>query len=334
MVAASFENEKPVSHNKSGVCSTAHEERLGEMELLGLILVGWLIWTLIRNNRSNSPSNSQTDDFSKQSDTKHRPSQKTFNVSKSQQGRQKSKPKITFNNSQNDVQGSTTITCNQCSKQMRIPSGRSGNVTCPHCSITFQYAADIEPAKEINLEGINDAFTGVQIDQTRPIFSCECGVFYQQESYELLRVENSSQCVACSRATISAYSDSGSKGADSIGRFDTRKSSSPRNYSPTSVTLENYKNYVNQVVTFEGYVHSIKVSRRGSDYAVMFENKSWTHGFKLVFFKGSMRKVGGARFVNSLKGRHIKVRGLLIKHQTFGYEIIINDPAMILEVSQ
>ncbi|MBW7936918.1 MAG: hypothetical protein H3C71_07240, partial [Flavobacteriales bacterium] len=88
------------------------------------------------------------------------------------------------------------------------------------------------------------------------------------------------------------------------------------------------------VVTFEGRVHQVNESRRGNDFAVMFEDKSWVKGFKLVFFRDGARKVGGSSYINSLAGRKVKIRGLVVKHPKFGYEIIISEKSMILSVEQ
>jgi hypothetical protein len=108
------------------------------------------------------------------------------------------------------------------------------------------------------------------------------------------------------------------------------KASTGRDYTPHLVTLQNFRDYFGQVVTFQGTVQNINVSRRGLDYAVMFENKNWSKGFKLVFFRGAVGKVGGADFINSLDGRTIQVRGLLINHEKWGPEIIVTERSMIL----
>ena len=106
-----------------------------------------------------------------------------------------------------------------------------------------------------------------------------------------------------------------------------------RNFEPDIVTLANFREHFGRVVTFEGEVKLVRVSRRGADFAVCFENKSWVTAFKLVFFRQSVSKVGGASFVRSLEGRRVRVRGLLINHAEFGPEIIISQRSMILEIS-
>jgi hypothetical protein len=79
-------------------------------------------------------------------------------------------------------------------------------------------------------------------------------------------------------------------------------------------------------------VVDVRVSRRGKDYAVMFEDKSWRSGFKLVFFRGAVRSVGGSSYIRRLRNKTVRVRGLLVKHDQFGPEIIISQKSMILEV--
>ena len=128
------------------------------------------------------------------------------------------------------------------------------------------------------------------------------------------------RCVACGTARIVVVTEGQARTATG------------RDYSPNLVTLRNFRQNFNQVVTFEGIVVSVKTSRRGSDYAVMFENKSWTLGLKLVFFRGATSKVGGPTFINGLDGRRVRVRGLLLNDQKFGPEIIVSERGMLLDV--
>ena len=175
--------------------------------------------------------------------------------------------------------------------------------------------------RTLDLSGLNDAFTGALLDKSLGLYQCQdCKVYYHSESFAILKEANSSQCVACSSTKI-------------IDILDSTDKSRGKNYTPDIVTLNNYKKHVGSVVTFEGYVCRVNESRRGNDFAVMFENESWTEGFKLVFFRGAAVRVGGASYIKSLSNKKIKVRGLLIKHPKFGYEIIISQKSMILSVS-
>ncbi len=173
---------------------------------------------------------------------------------------------------------------------------------------------------ELDLKGLHDALTGAALDIARGLFQCtSCKVFYHADSVELLRAENSGRCVACQANTLLAVAEG-------------QRPRSGKDYTPAVVTLADYHLHVGRVVTFEGFVPSVRESRRGNDFAVMFEDKSWSKGFKLVFFRGAVRAVGGKPFICSLKGKRVRVRGLIVEHKTYGYEIIVSEPGMILGV--
>lgn len=172
-----------------------------------------------------------------------------------------------------------------------------------------------------DLRDINDAFTGRRLDLAQPIFECgNCHVFYQEASMAVLREANASKCMACGSSQLRRHG----KGDSNAGA---------RNHTPDAITLTNYRDYIGQVVTFTGYVHEVKQSRRGVDYAVMFEAKSWTKGLKMVAFRGGVRNLGGGAKLKSYAGKTLTIRGLLINDKTFGPEIIVDDSAMILRVS-
>jgi hypothetical protein len=87
-----------------------------------------------------------------------------------------------------------------------------------------------------------------------------------------------------------------------------------------------------RVVTFEGSVPRVIVSRSGRGIAVMFEDTTWTRGLKLVAFPRAVARLGGLDVLRALEGRIVRVRGLLQRHPKFGYQIVVHDPAMILSV--
>jgi hypothetical protein len=172
------------------------------------------------------------------------------------------------------------------------------------------------------LEGLHDAFTGAPLNLRLGLYQCTaCKVYYHTDSVTVLSEENASRCVACGGGTIVALT------------AGQAKTSRGRDYSPDVVTLANFRSHFDRVVTFEGRVQAVRVSRRGKDYAVMFENASWTRGLKLVFFRGAVSKVGGAAYINGLHGKTVRVRGLLVNHTRFGPEIIISERSMIVGVS-
>ncbi len=171
-----------------------------------------------------------------------------------------------------------------------------------------------------DLDGLHDAFTGAPLKKASGLYQCQsCKVYYHAESFQLLRKENASRCVACHSTDITAIV------------ADT-KTPRGKDYTPKIITLQNYQQHAGSVVTFEGFVHKVLRSKRGSDFAAMFENKSWSRGFKLVFFDRSAKRVGGEKYINSLAGKKIKVRGLIKKNPIFGYEIIVSEKSMILSV--
>lgn len=219
----------------------------------------------------------------------------------------------------------TTYTSNTAPKPKQNtetfrPSSRgrgNSNISFKNTSATSSAGTVLAKA---DLEGLHDAFTGAPLDRSLGLHQCQsCKVYYHTESLQILREANNSQCVSCQSTNI-------------IAVIGASKSTGGRDYTPNVVTLQSYKQHEGSVVTFEGRVHKVNESRRGNDFAVMFEDKSWVKGFKLVFFRDGVRKVGGSSYINSLAGRKVKVRGLVIKHPKFGYEIIVSEKSMILSV--
>ncbi|WP_391486678.1 hypothetical protein ACD631_16255 [Alteromonas macleodii] len=171
-----------------------------------------------------------------------------------------------------------------------------------------------------DLKGLHDAFTGAPLSKSLGLHQCQsCKVYYHSESLRVLREANGSKCVSCQSTKITPINTE-------------QRTERGRDHTPNVVTLNNYKDFVGKVVTFEGVVRRVNESRRGNDFAVMFENESWVQGFKLVFFSGAVTKVGGATYIKGLTRRKMKVRGLIVNHPKFGYQIIVSEKSMILSV--
>lgn len=178
-------------------------------------------------------------------------------------------------------------------------------------------------------EQVTDFVTGAALRTSASTYQCgDCLAHYSPESFDLLRSENGGRCASCRSVNLRAL------GAQRPQETQRTVPPSARAAGPGAATLTNFRSFEGQVVTFTGRVLKVLESRRGGDLAVMFEDKSWKHGFKLVFFKGALSAVGGPAYVRDLRGATITVRGLIVNHSQFGYEIIVNDRRMVLKVDQ
>lgn len=180
-------------------------------------------------------------------------------------------------------------------------------------------------------EQVTDFLTGASLQTSASTYQCgECFAFYSPESYELLRTENGGRCASCRTANLRT-----------LGLRDGGSAARPRTVPPTGhaagpgvATLTNYRSFEGQVVTFTGRVVKVRESRRGGDFAVMFEDKRWNSAFKLMMFKSALNYLGGSTYAQQLEGATVTVRGLLVNHPKFGYQMILNDRRMVLRVER
>lgn len=268
------------------------------LEVLIFIGVCWVIYSFFGNkdssssNQSGNSRNSQSSSHSNPPPSKKPRENSQVYRPKAQSSTSVSRKKINFADSSSSF--STT---------QQSTSGGSSNRLDP-----------------LALSGLHDAFTGAPLNENLGLHQCQnCNVFYHAESITVLREANAGQCVACQSTKILVVNIGKGKKAG-------------RDYTPDVITLSNYMDHIGSVVTFEARVVEVRESRRGNDFAVMFERKSWSNGFKLVFFRDAVRKVGGKPYITSLSEKAVRVRGLVVKHPKFGYQIIVSEKSMILSV--
>lgn len=178
-------------------------------------------------------------------------------------------------------------------------------------------------------EQVTDFVTGAALRTSASTYQCtHCLAYYSPESFSLLQAENGSRCASCRSVNLRVLGRQASQ--------RTQRTAPPvsRATGPGTASLFNFRSFEGQVVTFTGRVIKVLESRRGGDFAVMFEDKSWKQGFKLVFFKGALSALGGPAYARSLHGATITVRGLIVNHSQFGYEIIANDRRMVRRVDR
>ncbi len=173
------------------------------------------------------------------------------------------------------------------------------------------------------IKDLYDPLSGdpIQIRANQYLFRCKkCSVFYLKDSYDFIVQKNQRKCVSCLSTEILPYYYDG-------------KIIKIVSFNPDFVTLENLHLYVNKSIKFTGTIVKLYESKRG-DYALMFEDKPWVEGFKLIIFYPLMKKGKGLEreFLQSLVGKTITVRGLLQCHEIYGYEILIFKRNMILNI--
>lgn len=177
------------------------------------------------------------------------------------------------------------------------------------------------------LTGLHDAVTGLPLDPARGLYRCgRCFICYHTDSYQLLREQNEGRCVGCGGVSIAAVKSP-------VAAWTAATAGKGRDHQAGITTLADYRSKTGQVVIFEGQCLRVLRSQRGLDYAAMFEPGTWSRGFKMVVFGGALDRLGGAEFVQSLVGRRVRVRGLVVYNRRFGYEIVVNDRSMILGVA-
>lgn len=196
-------------------------------------------------------------------------------------------------------------------------------------------SVDNHSVRPEDLAGVVDAFTGVALNPGLGLYQCgKCQVYYHRGSYEVIQSENGGQCVACLSISIRVISQpQARKEAPATSTYRPREPAPASAFQPDSVTLSNYREHAGRVVSFTGSVIKVVKSRSGKDYAIMFEDKDWCDGFKMVIFRGRITAFGGGAFLKKLAGRKIFARGLLRKHPAFGYQLVVSEPSMFWRIS-
>lgn len=245
---------------------------------------------------------------------------KKINIKKDQDNWRNSQSQTNHQNNRGTSYTTTTSRPNTLPTNKNTYHPLSG--TSPRPTIRFVNITDNQISQNMpRVEDLHDALTGAPLNPNLHLYQCaNCKVFYHSDSYDVLKEINNGACVSCQSISISAITK-------------TAPSKFGQEFKPSVVTLGNFRDFVGQVVTFEGFAYEVAESRRGNDFAILFENKGWVRSFKLVFFRQNITAMGGRGFINTLENKIIKVRGLIVKDPTFGYEIVVSQRGMILEVS-
>ncbi len=212
------------------------------------------------------------------------------------------------------------------------PSGLTG---APKRPIVFR---DLQPEQRSvtadDVADVVDAFTGEGLKPALGLFQCfQCEVYYHRASVETLKAENGGQCVACLSISIRPVTlTSPHRGFRSATAEPPVRATLPAEEPGGPVTLINFREHVGRVVSFEGFVPRVLASPKGRHFAIMFQNRKWSQGFKAVVLRTDLAAVGGEPFVRNLEGRTIRIRGLVQQHEEFGHQIVLSERGMIEDI--
>jgi hypothetical protein len=98
----------------------------------------------------------------------------------------------------------------------------------------------------------------------------------------------------------------------------------PVQYRPYAVTLDQVEQNLGRVVYFEGKVVEVHGPTQKGTYFVKFEYGGIPDVFKLVVFSKYVDSfVHGGRTIKAYSGKRLRVRGLIQKHEKWGWEILV-----------
>ena len=167
-----------------------------------------------------------------------------------------------------------------------------------------------------SVEGILDPITGTEFRANENIYQCvACTSLYHSDSRQFLVEQNNGRCASCGQSASLRL-------VRAVER-PVKIAKAPVQYRPYAVTLDEVKQYLGRVVSFEGRVVQVHVSPRGT-YFVKFEHGGIPDVFKLVIFPNYVHNFAyGGETIEAYSGKRLRVRGLIQEHEKWGWEILV-----------
>ena len=175
------------------------------------------------------------------------------------------------------------------------------------------------------IDDLVDALTGAPLHRAPGLRQCQrCKAHYHRQSYEFIMNENNGRCVACLSPKIPLLT------ADSPTRAAPVPAAAA--VTPVLVNPANYHAHSDRLVELEGDVVDVLQSRGGQQFALMFEQATWSKGIKLVIPARLAFQIGGPGILFKLRAKTVRVRGLLKMHPLLGPQIMASGPEAIVWV--
>ena len=173
-----------------------------------------------------------------------------------------------------------------------------------------------------------DFVTGAALDPDDGIVRCnECRALYHPDSAALLDVHNGGCCASCGSQALDRLDDA------ELRRF-RGSAAGPRRDRAVVAEVgpgDAYERLVGRMVTVSGTAGPALPTRRAGEFSLLFRDRVLGTECRLTFVGAAVRGLRGRAFVHGMIGSSVKVRALLLRHEVHGFQLLITDPAMVLE---
>ena len=173
-----------------------------------------------------------------------------------------------------------------------------------------------------------DFVTGAALDPDQGIVRCnECRALYHPDSAALLDVHNGGCCASCGSQALQRLDDAELRRFRGSTAWPRRDRAVVAEVGPGDA----YERLVGRMVTVSGTAGPALPTRRTGEFSLLFRDRVLGTECRLTFVGAAVRGLRGRAFVHGLIGSKVKVRALLLRHEVHGFQLLITDPAMVLE---
>lgn len=197
---------------------------------------------------------------------------------------------------------------------------------------------DWDPGSKSNpyesLVGAEDPFEHTPLLAGESVAFCRIDrVAYHLRTWEFLRDQNQARCCICGKKNV----------VEIVLLPCTEPVKSRVIFIPADtekvIGLSEVRNWIGRAAVVEDYVHEVYITKTAGAAYIHFEKRlptdPVTKGFKVVirpkYFK-EWEKIGLSPKI--YEGHHVRVRGVIYDHQSWGMEVLINSPRLIQIVDQ
>jgi hypothetical protein len=179
--------------------------------------------------------------------------------------------------------------------------------------------------------GLTDFLTGAALDPAEGVVRCaDCLALYHPDCAALLAERNGGACASCGGTALVRLDD------EALRRFRPRDGAPVRAGGQLVVDLvptDSYEPLLGRVVTVSGRIVGTLPTRRSDEQALLFQDRMLGTECRLSLVGAAASGLRGKAFANGLIGSQVRLRGLLLRHDAQGYQLLVPDPAMVLEAS-